>query len=518
MEERHGLKNRPRASSEVDSPKRLDAQPGAYHAKALLAQTRLFETLDVLDEMERAHAEQLALNERREGRLRQKMKVYAEASRKAEEETEDMRQAVLKLINKVERNNGYKSVKPSQIHVSSLLEPIDHPPTSRVSPAEMDDLLSYAASIIEATRRERTLERKAHQKTKEWAQARIATLEAQLARREAELAHCATHCVPGFDPAAPPEDHMPYQQCLDTLQRTISKNKSLEMEINTLSDKLSGVRLQGKHFEEAPPNSATNPHLTQDPGTKSSLVQDLDRQVRELGSLVDALKQDRENWRKVIDSEKTTLSSHSISERLRAVEDECARLRKSDEELRQRLEATNHQEHVRDIEMKQRIELLDSQITAMALHNPQQDGDSDTIRVSPPRAPSPKPDSDSGQPPPHEDLLDDGEMSMDLATPLMPTVFMEPPALQLEMEYFEHRSPNPAPLDPSLPPSPFQLSPASMDLVTLRSRYPESRPFGSIPSTEPVSIITGLHGPGHPSIPLPEMTPNSENIGLVEES
>ncbi|KAF6743501.1 hypothetical protein DFP72DRAFT_932734 [Ephemerocybe angulata] len=482
MEERHGLKNRPRASSEVDSPKRLDAQPGAYHAKALLAQTRLFETLDVLDEMERAHAEQLALNERREGRLRQKMKVYAEASRKAEEETEDMRQAVLKLINKVERNNGYKSVKPSQIHVSSLLEPIDHPPTSRVSPAEMDDLLSYAASIIEATRRERTLERKAHQKTKEWAQARIATLEAQLARREAELAHCATHCVPGFDPAAPPEpppeDHMPYQQCLDTLQWTISKNKSLEMEINTLSDKLSGVRLHGKHFEEA----ATS----QGPGTKSSLVQDLDRQVRELGSLVDALKQDRENWRKVIDSEKTTLSSHSISERLRAVEEECARLRKSDEELRQRLEATNHQEHVRDIEMKQRIELLDSQIAAMALHNAQQDGDSVTIRVSPPRAPSPKPDPEFGQPPPpHDDLLDDGEMSMDLATPLMPTVFMEPPALQLEMEYFEHHSPNPTPLDPSLPPSPFQLSPAFMV---------------------------------HPLIPLPETSPGSEIIGHVEES
>ncbi|KAF6748576.1 hypothetical protein DFP72DRAFT_916339 [Ephemerocybe angulata] len=435
MEERHGLKSRPRASSEVDSPKRLDAQPGAYHAKALLAQTRLFETLDVLDEMERAHAEQLALNERREGRLRQKMKVYAEASRKAEEETEDMRQAVLKLINKVERNNGYKSVKPSQIHVSSLLEPIDHPPTSRVSPAEMDDLLSYAASIIEATRRERTLERKAHQKTKEWAQARIATLEAQLARREAELAHCATHCVPGFDPAAPPEpppeDHMPYQQCLDTLQWTISKNKSLEMEINTLSDKLSGVRLQGKHFEEA------------------------------------------------------TLSSHSISERLRAVEEECARLRKSDEELRQRLEATNHEERVRDIEMKQRIELLDSQITAMALQNAQQDEYSDTIRVSPPRAPSPKPDTESGQPPPHDDLLDDGEMSMDLATPLMPTVFMEPPALQLEMEYFEHHSPNPTPLDPSLPPSPFQLSPAFMDQLP---------------------------------IPLPETSPGSEDIGHVEES
>ena len=71
-----------------------------YHAKALRAQTRLFETLDVLDEMERTHAEQLALNERREAKMKQKMKAYAEVARKAEEETEDMRQAVLKLIDK----------------------------------------------------------------------------------------------------------------------------------------------------------------------------------------------------------------------------------------------------------------------------------------------------------------------------------------------------------------------------------------------------------------------------------
>jgi len=60
----------------------------------------MFETLDALDEMERAHAEQLALNERREGKMRQRMKVSAEVARKAEEEMEDMRDAVLQLIEK----------------------------------------------------------------------------------------------------------------------------------------------------------------------------------------------------------------------------------------------------------------------------------------------------------------------------------------------------------------------------------------------------------------------------------
>ena len=85
---------------QVGSTSKLDVKLSAYHAKTLRAQTRLFETLDILDEMERTHAEQLALNERREGRLKQKMKTYAEVARKAGEEMEDMQQAVLKLIDK----------------------------------------------------------------------------------------------------------------------------------------------------------------------------------------------------------------------------------------------------------------------------------------------------------------------------------------------------------------------------------------------------------------------------------
>lgn len=67
--------------------------------------------------MERTHAEQLALNERREGKMKQKMRAYSDVAKKAEEETEDMRQAVLKLIDKgahriypaVSRADGWRS-------------------------------------------------------------------------------------------------------------------------------------------------------------------------------------------------------------------------------------------------------------------------------------------------------------------------------------------------------------------------------------------------------------------------
>jgi hypothetical protein len=86
------------------------------------------------------------------------------------------------------------------------------------------------------------MERKAHQKTKEWAQSRIASLEAQLSRREIELARCATHCFSSRDaiPTAggSEEEPVPHQQYVDTLQWTIAKNRTLELEINALSEKV----------------------------------------------------------------------------------------------------------------------------------------------------------------------------------------------------------------------------------------------------------------------------------------
>ena len=74
----------------------------------------------------------------------------------------------------MEKHNGYKSIKPSQLHVSSLLgefiiypmenisnlvfiDPIEPIMPRRVSPTDVEDLLSYAASMIEVVRRERAM-------------------------------------------------------------------------------------------------------------------------------------------------------------------------------------------------------------------------------------------------------------------------------------------------------------------------------------------------------------------------
>ncbi|TEB18506.1 hypothetical protein FA13DRAFT_1821746 [Coprinellus micaceus] len=454
------------SSSNEAGPSRLDAQLRAYHAKALKAQTKLSETLDVLDGMERTHAEQLALNERREGKMKQKMRAYSDVAKKAEEETEDMRQAVLKLIDKVEKNsNGYKSLKPSQMHVSSLLDPIPAPNTRRKSAADTDEILSYATTMLEVARRERSLERKAHQKTKEWAQSRISALEAQLSRREAELARCTTHCVsPSPTHHQPPPSYpqheaegMPYQQYIDTLQWTISKNRTLEREIQVLSEKLAGVRTHERKGSGSGSNTP-KPRVERPP-------KDLSEQVEHLGRLVDSLKEDRDKWRAVLDGEKS--APKSISTRLNAVEAECARLRQSEAELRQRVDTAERQEQVRESILKQRIERLDSQLAGLALSTREIPSlpidDFDTTRVtkrqrvytSPSIHPPPM-QHFSAIPTTHpvEDLIDDdGELSMDLATPLIPTVLID------GEEASELDSPAPRPQSPAEPPSPLELSP-----------------------------------------------------------
>lgn len=192
---------------------------------------------------------------------------------------------------------------------------------------------------------------------------------------------------------------------------------------------------------------------------------DLSEQVEHLGRLVDSLKEDRDKWRAVLDGEKS--APKSISTRLNAVEAECARLRQSEAELRQRLDTAERQEQVRESILMQRIERLDSQLAGLALSTHETPSlpidDFDTTRVTKrqrvytsPSIPPPPMQHFSAISTAHpvEDLIDDdGELSMDLATPLIPTVLID------GEEASELDSPTPRPQSPAEPPSPLELSP-----------------------------------------------------------
>lgn len=208
-------------------------------------------------------------------------------------------------------------------------EPIELPLSKRAAPADAEELLSYAASMIEVARKERNIERKAHQKTKEWAQARIANLEAQLARRDADLARCIAQCHD--TPTVPAEPPVQKDYVSNSLHWAINKNKSLEMEIHSLNERVScPCIMSGLHKCLLTTRQLSNMRLRDGAGSPvqaqsdSTLVGGLEEQVRELGSLIDGLKQDRQDWRTVIDSEKQP-PLDPFAERLRLVEEECAR-------------------------------------------------------------------------------------------------------------------------------------------------------------------------------------------------
>ncbi len=108
----------------------------------------------------------------------------------------------------------------------------------------------YVSSMIESLRKERDRERRAHIQTRELANARIVTLEAMLSRRDAELEACVgsvDHRLSLEDsllrPTSSVKDRLVFHHEPMSQEEVISildtRNKMLEMEINTLTRRVS---------------------------------------------------------------------------------------------------------------------------------------------------------------------------------------------------------------------------------------------------------------------------------------
>ncbi|KAF5361781.1 hypothetical protein D9756_002832 [Leucocoprinus leucothites] len=145
-----------------------------------------------------------------------------------------------------------------------------------------EDQLAYAGAIIDRLRRERDDERVAHGLTRDALQSRVDILEAQLARRDAELEMYATHtsCMPavlsgrndanvGYKPdddgskvkrhrsisspldpgeprnstnVPPPGQALTNEAIIEMLNTTAARNRALEVEIKTLFKRLQQAR------------------------------------------------------------------------------------------------------------------------------------------------------------------------------------------------------------------------------------------------------------------------------------
>ncbi|KAF7969813.1 hypothetical protein HWV62_25934 [Athelia sp. TMB] len=436
----------------------LESQIQAHAARASHINTRLLSTLDTLDVLQAKHDRELASEVRAKERMSLKLDRYMDYTRSSEMEKEDMKEAVLLLVEK-EPLNG----------------PLHHPIQS-LSQKQYD---AYAASLIQSLREERDLERCAHEQFRQHAESQILDLEARLARRDAELeawllygkkarldhprqsSPAAEHSIP----------RLSAEDALQVMQNTSVRNKQLEQEVRALSGMLEKARLRAASLinppahasmkdshaggrSSAPPNippvtsGRTSPlryttaHSSQNPVSPDSHfpednddtirplqnpilpiilpepIQDLDNQIAALGSQVNAFTIERRRlgdfvgnntFRNLVTPDKDHF------EKVLLIEEECIRLAKAESTTRAELNALKIATTSRERALQNEIDRLKE-----AVRRP---------------------------PTPLGDLLGDSqsEKSMEMATPLPdltelpPDEYIDPPSIPLP----DSRSPSP---------------------------------------------------------------------------
>ncbi|KAF8266143.1 hypothetical protein EI94DRAFT_231794 [Lactarius quietus] len=202
-------------------------------------------TLDTLDEERRTYAKDIS-DERRQRVTLQAQLRAARAERAAmEAERDSLREAVHHLIEKVEVCNDYSLWPHSGLASTSLAIPPkprplhEQPQTTWTAAAR-----AYSAALLSSLRQECEHERAARSE----ALRRVAELEAQLARREAELE--------GRYETAPTSPILPLSRdgAIRVLQQSAARNEALTDEVAGLVQKLEERRATLKRDESPPPD------------------------------------------------------------------------------------------------------------------------------------------------------------------------------------------------------------------------------------------------------------------------
>lgn len=480
----------------------LEAQLEAHKTKIGLLQQRLMSALDTLDRLQSQYSLELDAEAHKRRHAETKLRRYMDTVQAAEVERDDLRDAVMKLVMKVESgNDDFNSWPRSHMRISSLLDPLAPTNNTRLDEAASrdvseDQLLSYAGAIIDTLRHECDLARVTHAHFREMFEDRIQTLEAQLARRDAELETHVGHLV--LEANAAPRIlmqnekrsrkepvSMAQEEVMIILQRTSARNKTLEEEIKGLFKRLEQVRITKSttspslslpaqpspppadtelRTETSPvqaPDAQLDPlpaipepltmdihtqslhnhdvatemadHNNYDPRHHHPTVEHLNQEITELSARINAFKAERDALLEVIASQRnvaglpsaTRYQQHSSELELEpeatgamiqpynALEDECISLRHIVQLLREELREARINAKRREQELLERIEHMERRQGLANTVAPNADG----VAVM-----------QEGRVPKTDDLLDayDGEMSMELATPLFPISLLPP--------------------------------------------------------------------------------------------
>ncbi|KAI0291880.1 hypothetical protein BC826DRAFT_1186759 [Russula brevipes] len=217
----------------------LELQLAAHAARAAKLQARLMTTLDTLDSERRTYAEEISGERHQRVALQAQLRV-ARAERAAmEAERDSLRDGVLHLIEKVEVCNDYSLWPHSGLTTIRLADPAksrhlsEQPQSTWTASAR-----AYSSALITALREEYERERGAHSDSLR----RLAELEAQLARRELELEErYGSAPVP---PSDSPSPRLSRDGAIRVLQQSAARNEALTHEIAGLMQKLEGARAE----------------------------------------------------------------------------------------------------------------------------------------------------------------------------------------------------------------------------------------------------------------------------------
>ncbi|KIJ67071.1 hypothetical protein HYDPIDRAFT_26477 [Hydnomerulius pinastri MD-312] len=448
----------------------LEARQEAYSARASTAHTRLLKTIDVLDALRAQHALEMSAEEQAKTGLTLEVGRWRSVAKSLEVERDELKDAVEDLIEKVQISNEWSSWPCSRMSITKHANPIAEGMVELRSAKENhnDNLLAYATSIIARLRTELDFERQNHSRTAEEANLRIEELDAKVAVREVELEACINSPSHKSEPNAtfgrttgkpisgrkvsqpkPISD----EECLRFLEGNNARNRSLELEIRSIAERLEQAQMAASMQSEPDPISYPGPpetnfslngdrrHSTTGseerepntlpathpremiplaapgdapqpaaetsppaPGSPSIMLSIalLDNQIRSMSAQTDVLKAERVTLVETAARQKRVASGMNMDvfpDVLR-VEEECVRLSAQVSDLRGQLDYARTSANIREKELLREIEQLRSSTRPQSprlyhVHSPQ--------------------------------LLEDdiaAEEDMELATPLQPTTIL----------------------------------------------------------------------------------------------
>ncbi|KAK7683286.1 hypothetical protein QCA50_013548 [Cerrena zonata] len=239
----------------------LKSQNEAYIIRTSLMNSKLQDTLDTLDALSISAAHELIQEQRTSEILRRKLSQSISYAKGMEKERDELREAVEKFVQKVEQCDSFAAWPRGQLHLSKHLEPL---PPDRLSDGRQyyqSKDLRQSSFVLTTLKEDLKIERL----RADTAEREVVQLQAKVARREAELENCIIHTghsLPQLKTNVPPlkvkqvghfpeammrEENIPASSLTkEDIERlsdiAISRNRSLELEVRAVNEKLEHVR------------------------------------------------------------------------------------------------------------------------------------------------------------------------------------------------------------------------------------------------------------------------------------